>query len=46
LHLTEQLLEVDDVTVVLVVAVESVGAADGLEQVVITQLVVEVDGRS
>ena len=43
LHVPEQLLEVDDVAVVLVVAVEPVGAADGLEQVVVVQLVVEVD---
>ena len=43
LHVAEQLLEVDDVAVVLVVAVEPVGAADGLEQVVVVQLVVEVD---
>jgi hypothetical protein len=43
LHVAEQLLEVDDVAVVLVVAVEPVGAADGLEQVVVAQLVVEVD---
>ena len=43
LHVAEQLLEVDDVAVVLVVAIEPVGAADGLEQVVVAQLVVEVD---
>jgi hypothetical protein len=43
LHVAEQLLEVDDVAVVLVVAVEPVGAADGLEQVVVAQFVVEVD---
>ena len=46
LHLAEQLLEVDDVAVVLVVAIEPVGAADGLEQVVVAQLVVEVDVRA
>ena len=39
----EQLLEIDDVAVVLVVAVEPVGAADGLEEVVVVQLVIEVD---
>ena len=43
LHVAEQLLEVDDVAVVLVVAVEPVGAADRLEEVVVVQLVVEVD---
>jgi hypothetical protein len=43
LHVAEQLLEIDDVAVVLVVAVQPVGAADGLEQVVVAQLVVEVD---
>ena len=43
LNVTEELLEIDDVAVVLVVAVEPVGAADGLEQVVVAQLVVEVD---
>jgi len=35
LHLVEQLLEVDDVAVVLVVAVEPVRAADRLEQMVV-----------
>jgi len=39
----EQLLEADDVAVVLVVAVEAVGAASRLEQVVIAQLVIEID---
>ena len=43
LHVLEQLLEVHDVAVVLVVAVEPVGAADGLEEVVVVQLVIEVD---
>ena len=43
LHLLEQLFVVDDVAIVLVVAVEPVCAADSLEQVVIAQLVVEVD---
>ena len=43
LHVLEQLLEVHDVAVVLVVAVEPVGAADGLEEVVIVQLVIEID---
>ena len=43
LHVAEQLLEIDDVAVVLVVAIEPVGAADGLEQVVVAQFVVEVD---
>jgi hypothetical protein len=43
LHVVEQLLEVHDVAVVLVVAVEPVGAADGLEEVVVVQLVIEVD---
>ena len=43
LHIPEQLLEIHDVAVILVVAVEPVGAADGLEQVVIVQLVVEID---
>ena len=43
LHFPEQLLEIDDVAVFLVVAVEPVGPADGLEQVVVVQLVVEVD---
>jgi len=46
LHLAEQLLEVDDVAVVLVVAVEPICAADGLKQVVVVQLVVEVDVRA
>ncbi len=39
----EQLLEVHDVAEVLVVAIESVGAADRLEEVVIVQFVIEVD---
>jgi hypothetical protein len=43
LHVLEQLLEVHDVAVVLVVAVEPVGAADGLEEVVVVEFVIEVD---
>ena len=43
LHVIKQLLEIHDVAVVLVVTVEPVGAADGLEEVVIVQLVIEVD---
>jgi len=39
----EQLLEVHDVAEVLVVAIEPVGAADRLEEVVIVQFVIEVD---
>src|SRR4029077_8757858 len=35
--------EVDDVAVVLVVAIEAIGAADGLEQVVVAQFVIEID---
>jgi hypothetical protein len=38
-----KLLEIDDVAIVLVVAIEPVGAADGLEQVVVVQFVIEVD---
>ena len=43
LHIPEQLFEIDYVPVVFVVAIEPVGTADGLEQVVIPQLVIEVD---
>jgi hypothetical protein len=43
LHLAKQLLEIDDVAVALVIAIEAVGPADGLEQVVIAQFVVQVD---
>ena len=46
LHLAEQLLEVDDVAVVLVVPVEPVRPADGLEQGVVPQLAVEIDVRA
>jgi hypothetical protein len=42
LPLGEQLLEVDDVAVVLVLTIEAIGAADGLEQSVIVHLVVEI----
>lgn len=43
LHLLKQLFVIDDMAIVLVVAVEAIGAANSLEQVVIAQLVVEVD---
>gem|GEM_PF-5352267 len=42
LHLLEQLLEVNDVAVILVVPVEPIGAADGLEEIVVAQLVIGV----
>lgn len=43
LHVLEQLLEIHDVAVVLVVTVKAVRAADGLEEVVVAQFVIEVD---
>ena len=43
LHVLEQLLVVNDVAIVLVVAVKPVGPADGLEQSVVAHLVVEID---
>src|SRR5439155_9947892 len=46
LYFAEQFLEVDDVAVILVVAIEAIGAADGLEQVVVAQFVIEVDVRA
>ena len=46
LHVLEEFLVVYDVAVVLVVAVEPVGAADGLEEVVVAQFVVQVDVRA
>ena len=46
LDVAEELLEVDDVPIVLVFAVEPVRSADGLEEIVVTELVVEVDVRA
>lgn len=43
LNVTEQLLEVDDIPVVLVVAIEAIGPTNGLEERMIAQLVVKVD---
>ena len=43
LHVGEEFLEIDDIAVVLVVAIQAVGAADGLEQGMVVQLVVQVD---
>ncbi|MNW21428.1 hypothetical protein D3C71_2223500 [compost metagenome] len=40
LHVTEKLLVIDDMAIVLVVTVEPVGTADGLEQVMVVQFVV------
>ena len=45
LHIAEQFLEVHDVPVGLVIAIQPVGAANGLEQVMIVQFVVEVNGK-
>ena len=42
----EKLFEVHDIAKVLVITVESVGAANGLKQVVVTQLVIQVDVRA
>ncbi|MCY1380073.1 hypothetical protein D9M69_678580 [compost metagenome] len=43
LHVSEKFLVIDDVTVILVVAIQPVSTANGLEQVVVTQLVVQID---
>ena len=43
LHVAEEFLEIDDVAVILVVAVQPVGAADGLKEVMVMQFVVEVN---
>ena len=39
----EQLLEINNMAIILVVAVKAVGAADGLEEVMVAQFIVEVD---
>ena len=46
LHIAEQLFEVDDVAVVLVIAIETISAADRLKEVVVVQFIVEVDIRA
>ncbi|MNY30730.1 hypothetical protein D3C86_1648540 [compost metagenome] len=43
MYVTEQLLVIDDMAIVLVVTVKPVGTADGLEQVMVLQFVVQVD---
>ena len=43
LYVAKQLFEIDDVAVVLVVAIQPVGAANGLKQVVVTQFIVQIN---
>ncbi|MNR25908.1 hypothetical protein D3C85_1430840 [compost metagenome] len=46
MDIAEQLFEIDYIAKVLIITVESVGAANCLEKVVVTQLVIQIDVRA
>ena len=43
LHVPKKLLKIDDMSIILIVSIETVGATNGLKEVVVVQFVIEIN---